>query len=349
MTKTGEIRRQVAQRLRELFPKAKAWEELSDLRIAGKPIDVAVKFRLGEVERLLAVEVSPLGQPRHIRAVVTRLAEVRRELPTAYPVAAATYIGSQSARLLKDNNLGFVDLSGNCYLAFEHVLIEKEGKRNVRPSTRPLRSLFAPRATRVVRVLLAEPARAWRLEELAKAAQVSLGHSHNVMSRLEDLRWVERDEAQRIHLSKPADLLEAWCESYTYRANEITSYFVPERVNRKLMADVARAATAEGRRYAFTLSTGLSLVAPQPRLSGLYCYVEGNPAPVAAALGLRPAGETDGALHLLTPYDPGVFYGALEKAGLKVVSLPQLYADLVNYAPRGAEQAEHLRREAMGY
>jgi len=32
-----------------------------------------------------------------------------------------------------------------------------------------------------------------------------------------------------------------------------------------------------------------------------------------------------------------------------VVSLPQLYADLVNYAPRGAEQAEHLRREAMGY
>src|SRR5205814_1612265 len=249
MTKTGEIRRQVAQRLRELFPKAKAWEELSDLRIAGKPIDVAVKFRLGEVERLLAVEVSPLGQPRHIRAVVTRLAEVRRELPTAYPVAAATYIGPQSARILKDNNLGYVDLSGNCYLAFDHVLIEKEGKRNVRPSTRPLRSLFAPRATRVVRVLLTEPHRAWRLEELARAAEVSLGHSHNVISRLEDL----------------------------------------------------------------------------------------------------PAGQSDGALHLLSPYDPGVFYGVLEKAGLKVVSLPQLYVDLVGHEPRGAEQAEHLRREAMGY
>ena len=42
----------------------------------------------------------------------------------------------------------------------------------------------------------------------------------NVISRLEDLRWVERDQAQRIHLGKPADLLEAWRESYTYRANE---------------------------------------------------------------------------------------------------------------------------------
>ena len=188
--------------------------------------------------------------------------------PSAYPVAAAVYIGPQSARILKDNNLGYVDLSGNCYLAFEHVLIEKEGKRNVRPSTRPLRSLFAPRATRVVRVLLAEPSRAWRLEELAKAAAVSLGHSHNVVKRLEDLRWVERDDAQRIHLGKPADLLEAWCESYTYRTNEIASYFAPERVTRRLMADLARVATADGRRYAFTLSAGLSLVAPHTRLGG---------------------------------------------------------------------------------
>ena len=233
MEKTGEIRRQVAQRLRELFPRAKGWEELAGLRAAGKPVDVAVKFRLADVEQLVVVEVSALGQPRQIRGAVTRLSEIRREHPTAYPVAAAGYIGSQSARILKDNNLGYVDLSGNCYLAFDQVLIEKEGKRNLRPSTRPLRSLFAPRATRIVRVLLAEPARAWRLEELAKGAEVSLGHSHNVVSRLEDLRWVERDEAQRIHLGKPADLLQAWCESYTYRANENYVVVTRDGVQRK--------------------------------------------------------------------------------------------------------------------
>ena len=99
---------------------------------------------------------------------------------------------------------------------------------------------FAPRATRVVRALLAEPGRAWRLEELGRAAGVSLGHSHNVVKRLEDLRWLERDGAQRIQLTKLADLLEAWVESYTYRSNEMVSYFVPERVSRRLMADLAR-------------------------------------------------------------------------------------------------------------
>jgi hypothetical protein len=310
---------------------------------------MSVKFRLGEHEQTLVVDVVSLGQPRQIRAAVTKLSEIRKAMPNAYPVAASVYIGPQSARILKENNLGYVDLSGNCYLAFENVLIEKEGKRNVRPSSRPLRSLFAPRATRVARVLLAEPSRAWRLEELAKAAAVSLGHSHNVVKRLEDLRWLERDGDQRLHLGKPADLLQAWSESYTYRSNEIASYFVSDRVTRRTMTDLARLATAEGRRYAFTLSAGLSLVAPHTRLGAVHCYLEGDPAPVAAALGLHPAAEADGALHLLSPYDPGVFDGLLDKAGLKVVCLPQLYVDLVRAERRGAEQAEHLRREAMGY
>ena len=349
MLKSAEIRRQVAQRLRELFPRARGWEETADARIGSQTVDLLAKFKLGDHEQTMVIDVVSLGQPRQIRAAVTKMSEVRKVMPAAYPVASSVYIGSQSAKILKDNGLGFVDLSGNCYLAFEHVLIEKDGKRNVRPSTRPLRSLFAPRATRVVRAVLAEPGRAWRLEELAKAAAVSLGHSHNVVKRLEDLRWEERDEAQRIHLGKPADLLEAWCESYSYRTNEMASYFVSERVSRRLMADLAKAATADNRRYAFTLSAGLSLVAPQTRLGGVHCYLEGDPAPIAAALGLHPAGEADGSLHLLAPYDPGVFHGALDKAGLKVVSLPQLYADLVRYERRGTEQAEHLRREAMGY
>jgi hypothetical protein len=169
------------------------------------------------------------------------------------------------------------------------------------------------------------------------------------VKRLADLRWVERDDAQRIHLGKPADLLEAWSESYTYRASEIVSYFVPERVTRKFMAEIARAATAEGRRYAFTLNAGLSLVTAQPRVPAVHVYLEGDPAAVATAVGLRPVAESDGALHVLTPYDPGVFYGVLEKAGLKVVSLPQLYVDLRRFEHRGPQQAEHLRREAIGY
>jgi Transcriptional regulator, AbiEi antitoxin, Type IV TA system len=349
MLKSAEVRRQVGQRLRELLPAATGWQESADSRIGSQTADLVSRFQLAGQEHTIVVEVSSLGQPRQIRASVTRLNEIRRELAGAHPVAAAVYIGPQSARILRSNGLGYVDLSGNCYLAFGSVLIEKEGKRNVRPSTRPLRSLFAPRATRVIRVLLIEPARTWRLEELGKAAGVSLGHSYNVVKRLEELAWAERGADQRIRLSKPADLLEAWCESYTYRANGITSYLAPERVTRKFMGEIGRAAVGAGRPYAFTLNAGAALLVPSLRLPTVHCYLEGDPAPVAQALGLRPVTEADGTLHILEPYDPGVLHGAFEKGGLKVVCLPQLYADLIHYERRGPEQAEHVRREAMGY
>jgi hypothetical protein len=83
--------------------------------------------------------------------------------------------------------------------------------------------------------------------------------------------------------------------------------------------------------------------AGQKRLLG-----EGDPEPVARALGLRP-GEGEGNVYLLSPYDQGVFYAPLAKGGLPVVCLPQLYADLHHYERRRRDQAAHLRREAMGY
>jgi hypothetical protein len=279
---------------------------------------------------------------------MTKLEAVRRELPDIYPLAVSPYISPQSAALLKRAGCGYLDLSGNCYLSFGNVLVDKEGKPNALPSTRPLKSLFAPRATRVVRALLVDPQHVWRLEELAKTADVSLGHAHNVVKRLDDLSWVERDEHQRIQLTRAGDVLDAWIEAYSYRQNRMESYFSPERVTRRLVGDIARAAHAEGRRYAFTLHSGAALVAPNVRLPAIHCYLDGSPEPIAQSLGLR-AGEGEANVYLMAPYDEGVFHAPIAKGGVPVVSLPQLYADLYHYERRGREQAAYLRREAMGY
>jgi hypothetical protein len=343
-----EIRSSAAQELHALFPRASAWEEFPNFKAGTQAADLLVQFKMGMAEHRLALKITYLGHPREIRDAMTRLAEIRRALPEAYPIAVSQYISPDSASLLKRNGFGYLDLSGNCYLSFGNVLIQKEGKPNSRPSKRPLKSLFAPRATRIVRTLLVDAQHAWRLEELAKSADVSLGHAHNVVKRLEQLSWVDRGEHQRIQLIRPGDLLDGWVDSYSYRLNHMETYFSPERVTRRLVGDIARAAQAEGRRYAFTLHSGAALVAPNVRLPAIHCYLEGNPEPVARALGLRP-GEGEANVYLMTPYDAGVFHAPIEKGGVLVVSLPQLYADLYHYERRGREQAAHLRREAMGY
>src|SRR6267142_1585231 len=336
MEKTQSIVRSAAQRLRELLPKATGWEEHAGLKVGGQKADLVMKFTFGGDEQTLLLEITSLGQPRQIRETVTRLGVLRAEMGGADPVAVAQYISPQGAAILKRNGLGYLDLSGNCHLAFGNVLIEKEGKPNLRPSTRPLKALFA------------EPGHLWRLDELARSAQVSLGHAHNVVKRLVELAWLDRGEQQRIHLSKPADLLDAWVDAYTYRLNEATTYFSPERITRKLVGEIARVAQEEGRRFVFTLHSGAALVAPNVRFPAIHCYLEGDPEPVAKALGLRP-GEGEGNVYLLAPYDTGVFYAPMAKGGLPVVCLSQLYADLYHYERRGRGQAAHLRREAMGY
>jgi hypothetical protein len=348
MAKIEEIRSSAAQELRALFPRTSGWEETANFKMGAKGADLLVQFKVGTAEHRLALQITHLGQPREIRETMTKLAEIRRDLPDVYPLAVSQYISPQSAALLKRNGFGYLDLSGNCYLSFGSVLIQKEGKPNSRPSNRPLKSLFAPRATRVVRTLLVDAQHAWRLEELAKSAEVSLGHAHNVVKRLDELAWIERGEHQRIHLTRPGDLLDGWVDSYSYRLNRIQTYFSAERVTRRLVGDIARAAHTESRRYAFTLHSGAALVAPNVRLPAIHCYLEGDPETIARSLRLRP-GEGDGNVYLMTPYDEGVFHAPIEKGGLPVVSLPQLYADLYHYERRGREQAAYLRRAAMGY
>ena len=158
-----EIGRSAASELRTLFSRASAWEESTHPRPGSQTGALVVKFKIGSTEHKLALEITSLGQPREIREAMTRLDGIRRELPEAYPIAVSPYISPQSAALLKRRGFGYLDLSGNCYLSFENVLIEKEGKPNARPSIRPLKSLFAPRATRVVRALLVDPQHIWRL------------------------------------------------------------------------------------------------------------------------------------------------------------------------------------------
>lgn len=59
--------------------------------------------------------------------------------------------------------------------------------------------------------------------------------------------------------------------------------------------------------------------------------------------------EFGGNVHLLQPYDEGVFYQLRKPEGIAVVGNIQLYLDLYNYPARGREQAEFMRDQEIGF
>ena len=292
MLKLPDIREQVAQRLRELFPKARAWEESFDATIGRQTASLLVKFRLGDHEHAIVLEVSTLGQPRQIRAAVTRLDELRREMPIGLPGCGSCLHRAgerpdlEVSRLRLHRSLGQLPSGPR-----EHP--HREGGQAEHPRLRPPAPLAVRPAGHARRP--GAPVRGWAgrgaWASWPRPPRSASGTAHNVVKRLEELAWLERDTSDRIRLSKPADLLESWSDAYTYRENDIGSYAVPERITRKFLVEVAHAAEAEGRRYAFTMSAGLSLVAPHLRMAAAHVYLEGDPAPVAARLGLQARGR----------------------------------------------------------
>jgi hypothetical protein len=348
MVRINEFKKQAAERLRGLFPQVAEWQESLDATVGDQTVDLLVRFRMGEELKTLICETRSRGEPRYLREAITRLREFRPHVPGAYPIVAAPYVTPPSAALVRRNGCGYLDLSGNCYLAFDSVLIQKEGRPNSGLVRRPLKALFAPRATRVVRALLTERERAWRLDELGRAVGVSLGHAHNVIKRLEELDWIERGRDGLYRLDRPGDLLDAWRDEYSYRVNGLHAFVSPPGDKRRVMEALVRHATELGLGYAFTLHAGASLIGPHTRVSTVHCYVSGDTEALVRALGLQPV-EGEASVYLMTPYDPGVFYAPVVKGGFRVVSLPQLYVDLHGHERRGREQAEKLRRDAMGF
>jgi hypothetical protein len=350
MVQVGEFKKEAAERLRGLFPQVAEWQESLDATVGDQTVDVLVRFRMGQERetKTLICETRSRGEPRYLREAITRLRELRPHLPGAYPIVVAPYVTPQSAALVRRNGCGYLDLAGNCYLAFDNVLIQKEGRPNAGLIRRPLKTLFAPRATRVVRALLVERERAWRLDELGRAVGVSLGHAHNVIKRLEELDWIERGRDGLYRLGRPGELLDAWRDAYSYRTNGLSAFVPPAGDKRRVMEALARHTTELGMGYAFTLHAGASLIGPHTRVSTVHCYVTGDVEALARVLGLQPV-DGEGSVYLMTPYDPGVFYAPVVKGGFRVVSLPQLYVDLHSHERRGREQAEKLRRDAMGF
>jgi hypothetical protein len=206
--------------------------------------------------------------------------------------------------------------------------------------TKRTKDIFQPRSSRVIRVLLTNPGKRWRILALAKEATVSLGWAHTVVTTLQAQGYIVRDESYQVNLVDPARLLRRWAAAHDFLTeNRFEEFQTFERDLDSLLKRVK----GLGVSYALTSLTGAWLVAPHVRPSTLDMYVlsKEHVKEIARVVDLRLV-EKGGNVRLFSPYDVGVFYGSRAVDGINVVSNVQLYVDLVNYPARGEEASAIL-------
>lgn len=292
----------------------------------------------------IVVEVKANGQPRLARDAVNQLLRHRMDSPEAYGVFMAPYISPQAADICTRDGVGYLDLAGNCRLSFGQVFITRSGNNNPFPQNRELRSLYAPKSTRVLRVLLMSPAEWWKTQALADEAGVSLGQVANVKKRLRDREWIDVGNAG-FRLTNPQSLLTEWAGSYTYRKNAVRDFYAMKEAD-DLEADLSETCRELDIPYAFTSFSAARRIAPSVRGQRTMAYVTAMPEALLERVGLKevPSGAN---VSLMVPYDDGVFYGARDVDELRVVCPVQLYLDLKGYKGRGEEAAEAVLRQEL--
>ena len=332
-------------------------ESIEDERKIGHDhgMDGLVAFAHGGGNYALAVEARSNGAPRFVRSGVYRLescvARLRQSGEASggrrlIPMIVSPYLSPESRAICLDHDIAYLDLVGNARLAFDTVYIERAVAEKPVAETRSLRSIFSPKAAAILRVLLREPGRAWRVADLAAQARASYGHVSNVRKALLAREWVEVGE-DGIALVQPDALLQTWRESYRRPAGEsITAYThlhgsqLDERLRGTLNPHPERP------RAICALHSAAQWLAPFGR-GATHTFYADEPGAEALKEMLKLTHAARGAnVTLLVPTDESLFHDTSEPAPNVFCTSPIVtYLDLWTGSDRDREAAEHLAGE----
>jgi hypothetical protein len=302
-------------------------------------MDLWVKLSFPEGQQDITVEIRNNGQPRLARAAVNQLLRYNEYIPNAYGVFIAPYISEKAAQICQNEGVGYIDFEGNCLLNFKQVYIEQRGIPDRKVLKRELKSLYSPKAQRLLRVILNSKDKTWKTKDLANEADVSLGQVSNVLKLLKDKEWIE-PTSDGIKLVAAKELLQNWSENYSYKTNKLSQYFslksIPEIEN-----DIASIYRSSNLKYAITGFSGAARFAPAVRYQRVMSYVEYIRPDLISKLGFKEV-SSGANVVLMSPFDEGVYYGSNEIDGMRIVSPVQLYIDLKGITGRGEEAAQAL-------
>ena len=323
--------------------------------LAQYGIDGLVSFTHVGANFSLAVHVKPNGAPRYVRAGIYQLESYiarsqrdhKRDVgKQIVPMIVSQYLSPDARTICNDHNVAYLDLFGNARLVFESVHVDRAVAERPAIESRALRSIFTPKAAAILRVLMREPNRAWRVAELADKANASYGHVSNARKALLEREWGEVGREGFV-LVRPSVLMREWRDSYRRPvAESISGYttFHGSELNKRLWDKLNP--YPKRSRAIYSLHSASQWLAPFERSATHTFYVNENGAEVLyAALALTRNVEGPNVI-LSVVKDESLFLDASEPSTNVFCTSPIVtYLDLWSGNDHDKEAAEHLAQK----
>jgi len=296
---------------------------------------------LGDMKRQMCSEFVSNASPKVINEFAGRFINTNER--DVLNILVAPYFSERGLKLCKDKGIACLDLCGNAYIRTAGLLIDRQGRENRFKVMRKQVNLFSTKSAWVVRSLLTAPGKGWTMKELANASKVSLAQAFKVTESLQEEGFLNKARGN-IRLIDASGLLDAWASAYRYEGNDFVGFYSPFKDRSEMFEGLRNCSEC---RYALTMGSGASLVAPAVRSTDAYMYTLDIDR-IKEILGLVPM-EFGGNVYVSVPKDGSVLRGTRTIDGLRVVSDLQLYLDLFKYPQRGREQSDEIRSRVLRF
>jgi hypothetical protein len=268
------------------------------------------------------------------------------------PMIAAHFMGPNRRKLLKEMGIGYMDMAGNIYLRAPGVFIAREVKRNPFGYVREGLNPYSDKASIILRVLMNEPGRKWKIREMARAGDINPGWASRVVESLVERGLIEFSRQDGIALLRGEDMLKEWADIYDWHRNRFYAYYCHARDFREVLEKISGLNLYGDRIIALGFQAGAYLVSPYSAFNQVHLVVDGLSfdairPDIERQLGLESRKEGANLILVRPYYKYSALFGARKIKDWWVVSDVQLYLDLNKYPLRGQEQAEHLLEKVI--
>ena len=270
------------------------------------------------------------------------------QIPPMLMIAGETT--ADAREVLQRHRIGVIDGLGHAHIELPGLLLHVEGHR---PRRQAWPTRLNGKAGVAAQALLIHPERAWQVQQFAEEAGISLGLAHRVLSRLagEGVVAAEGSGRNRIRrVTDPTALLDLWAEENTYQPTRTLAYLLAQNP-RQLIGELGHGLDGAGIDYALTRAAAASMVAPlvtSVPVAEVWVTATAAAEQLYEATGAEAVADGPNVVFLQARDDTPLAFRE-QADGLWVASRLRLYADLRRSPRRGREQAEHLRREVIGF
>ncbi|MBR4050607.1 MAG: hypothetical protein IKK09_08940 [Clostridia bacterium] len=300
-----------------------------------------VHFDDNEQSQKYCIEVRSNGEKRFVNMFMKQALQHNDDCCYVF---MAPYVSDTSAESLYNNNLSYIDLSGNCYILSRRIIIHFEGKENKYVEKREKKNYFSKSSgatSAIIRTMLDKPFEKWQVKQLCEETGKSLGMVSNVKRFLKERAWIDEDTEGKFGLIDIKELLYSWAKDYHKKESRKLEYYSLDSIP-ELEKEISSWSVEHDNSAVLGGFSAAARYSPTVRYKKVDVYVEQQHLnDFVRDLDLQPV-DAGGNIVITIPHDetPLMFYREINSSF--VTSPIQTILDLLGNVGRGEEAADAI-------